>query len=311
MIVICGEALVDFTPARCGDAEGYLPRPGGSPYNVAIGLARLEVPAAFLGRISHDAFGRRLRGHLAASGVDLRYLRAGREPTTLAFVHAAGGGEPEFSFYGEGAADRHLLPEHLPPAFPPDVAALHFGSLSLVLEPGASTLCSLLHREHGGRLISLDPNIRPGLIPDPAAHRRRLLELIARADVVKVSRADLTWLCSGEAAEHAAMRWKAMGPALVVVTLGPEGALALGAAGTIRVPGASVDVVDTVGAGDAFTAGLLAWLHHRGRLTRDGLRRLSPDDLAAALRYANRVAAMTCTRAGADPPRRKEVEAPA
>lgn len=311
MIVVCGEALIDFTPARCGNAHGYLPRPGGSPYNVAIGLARLGAPAAFLGRISREIFGRLLRAHLAASGVDLRYLQDGPEPSTLAFVYAGEDGEPAFSFYAEGTADRLLLPEHLPAAFPQEVTVLHFGSISLVLEPAASTLAGLLHREHGGRLISLDPNIRPNLIPDPDACRRRLLELIGRADIVKASRADLAWFYPGEAAERGAARWKAMGPALVVVTLGSAGAVGLGAAGTVRVPGAFVDLVDAVGAGDAFSAGLLAWLHHRGRLTRDGVRRLSPEDLAAALGYANRVAAITCTRAGADPPRQKEVEEPA
>ena len=183
MIVVSGEALVDFTPVRCGEGEGYLPHPGGSPYNVAVALGRLEAPVAFLGRISADAFGRFLRRHLAANGVDLRYLREGAEASTLAFVHLAGG-EPEFTFYGEGTADRQLRPEDLPPAFPRDVQALHGGSISLVLEPIASTLDGLMRRERTRRLISLDPNVRPGLIGDREAYLGRLEEWVASADLI-------------------------------------------------------------------------------------------------------------------------------
>lgn len=308
VIVTCGEALVDFTPARCGEAQGYLPHPGGSPYNVAVGLGRLEAPVAFLGRLSVDAFGRLLRAHLAESGVDLRYVREGPEPSTLAFVHLSDGAEPEFVFYGEGTADRTLHPVDIPAGFPEDVTGLHFGSLSLVLEPVSSTLSGLLHREHGGRVISLDPNVRPALIADPPTYRRRLETWIARADVVKASRADLSWLYPHDPVADAASRWRSMGPALVVVTMGKDGAEGFGAAGAVRAPAPAVRVVDTVGAGDAFTAGLLARLHARRRLTRDGLRRLTTGDVADALRYANRVAALTCARAGADPPRRSEVE---
>ena len=307
MIVVCGEALVDMTPARFGQAEGYLPRPGGSPYNVAVALGRLDVPVAFLGRVSTDAFGRLLRQHLVINGVDLRYLREGPEPSTLAFVHLAGA-EPEFTFYGEGAADRQLRLEDLPPAFPGDVLALHGGSISLVLEPIATTLDGLMRRERKKRLISLDPNVRPGLIRDREVYRERLEDWVASADLIKVSRADLSWLYPKQDIDQAAERWRRMGPALVVVTLGAQGAQGFASHGAVRVPGISVRVADTVGAGDAFTAGLLAWLFHHGRLTRGEVERLPEAELAGALDYANRVAALTSTRAGADPPRRREVE---
>ncbi len=307
MIVVCGEALVDFTPARCAGGPGYVPRAGGSPCNVAVALGRLEVPAAFLGRLSTDAFGRLLRGHLAASGVDLRYVREGPEPTALAFVHATGAGEPEFAFYGTGSADRMLRPEDLPAAFPSEVSALHFGSLSLVLEPAASTLGGLLRREHGERVICLDPNVRPSLIDDRDAYRRELEDWIRHADVVKVSRADLSWLYPGDPIDVVAARWQERGPAIVAVTLGARGARARGLGGWVDAPSVSVRVRDTVGAGYAFTAGLLAHLYRTGRLARDALRRLPADDLARALGYANRVAAFTCARAGADPPRRGEL----
>ena len=307
MIVVCGEALIDFTPARGEEGEAFVPHPGGSPYNVSVALGRLEVPAAFLGRVSTDAFGRRLRQYLAANGVDLRYLREGPELTTLAFVHGTAG-EPEFTFYGEGTADRRLRPGDLPAAFPMEVLALHGGSISLVLEPIASTLDGLLRRERGKRLISLDPNIRPGLIRDREAYRRRLDEWVSSADLVKVSRADLSWLFPKDSIDVAAGRWREAGPALVVVTLGAEGARGFGPSGVVQSPGIPVRVVDTVGAGDAFTGGLLAWLSHHGRLSREEVQRLTASELARALHYANRVAALTSTRAGADPPRRREVE---
>lgn len=307
MIVVCGEALVDMTPARVGEGEGYLPRPGGSPYNVAVALSRLDVPVAFLGRVSTDAFGRLLRQHLVGNGVDLRYLREGPELSTLAFVHLAGA-EPEFTFYGEGAADRQLRPEDLPAAFPQDVLAIHCGSISLALEPIASTLDGLMRRERKKRLISLDPNVRPGLIRNREAYRERLEEWVASADLVKVSRADLSWLYPQDPIDHTAERWRGMGPAFVVVTLGERGAQGFGRHGVVRVPGIPVRVVDTVGAGDAFTAGLLAWLFHHGRLTPGDVERLPEAELVRALDYANRVAALTSTRRGADPPRRQEVE---
>ncbi len=310
MFVVCGEALVDLTPARCDGAPGFIAHPGGSPYNVAVALARLGAPAAFLGRVSTDAFGRMLKRHLAENGVDLRYLREGPEPSPLAFVQMAEGGEPEYAFYREHTADRLLASEDVPAGFPPEVSMLHFGSLSLVLEPLASTLRTLFHREHGGRLLSLDPNVRPRMISDPDAYRQTLEALIARADIVKASRADLAWLYPGVPALQAAARWREMGPAIVVATLAQDGAVGFGGAGTVRVPGKPVRVVDTVGAGDAFTAGLLGWLYDQDRLSRAGLRSLSGGELTRALDYANQVAALTCERAGADPPRREEVERP-
>jgi fructokinase len=301
-IVVCGEALVDFTPIPFRREEAYRAHPGGSPYNVAIALGRLEVPVAFLGRISQDFFGGRLRQHLQDNRVDLRYLREGPEPSTLAFVHLGEGNEPRFAFYGEGTADRGLLPEHVPASFPRDICALHFGSNSLVLEPAASTLDLLMRREHGRRLVSLDPNVRPGLIADRQTYRNRLEEWLGMTDLIKLSRADLSWLYPGEVFGSIVDRWRGMGPRLVVVTLGADGAIGWGAGAEVHAPGTRVSVVDTVGAGDAFTAGLLAWLYRDRRLTREGVQHLSARHLADALGYANRVAALTCTRAGANPP---------
>jgi fructokinase len=308
MIVICGEALVDLTGSRFDGVEAYVPTPGGGPYNIAIGLGRLGAPVAYLGRISRDFFGDQLRARLLASGVNRRYLRDGPEPTTLAFVHHEPGREPEYAFYAEGTADRKLLPTDLPDGFPAEVAVIHFGSLSLVLEPAASTLEALMAREYGRHLISLDPNVRPNVIGDRLAYRKRLEGWLPSVDLVKVSRADLAWLYPGEPLEPVARRWLSHGPALVVVTLGPDGSTAFTSAGVRQVDGVKVDVVDTVGAGDAFMSGLLARLYELGLLHRSRLE-APPAELGEVLQYAILVSALTCTRAGAEPPARSEVAA--
>jgi fructokinase len=309
MIVVCGEALIDLTPTDHNGTEAFVPRPGGSPFNIAIGVARLGAPASFLGRFGDDFFGAQLRDRLTADGVDLTYAVTGPELTTLAFVHLVDGVEPEFAFYAERSADRLLAPGDLPAVFSDDVEALHFGSISLVLEPGATTLEGLLQREHGKRVITMDPNVRPGLIPDPDAYRTRLEGLVALTDVVKVSRADLDWLYPGEPVTSVARRWLAMGPSLLVVTLGPDGVLGLTGSGTVQLAGIDVKVADTVGAGDAFMSGLLAGLHERGALKRGLVGTLGEPELAEILGAANRGAALTCMRHGADPPNRAELEA--
>ena len=306
MIVGCGEALVDFTAESTGAGPRYVPHVGGASLNVAVALARLEVAAAFLGGLSRDAFGRFLRAQLLASGGDLRYVCERAEPTALAFIQQDEGREPAFSFYGHGTAERALRPDDLPPAFPRDVDALHFAGYSLLVEPIGTTLDTLGRREQGRRLIFLDPNVRPALTPDLDAGRARLEAWVRRADVVKASRADLGVLYPGAPADKVARSWlarpEAPGPVLVVVTLGADGAVAFHAAGESRVPAVPVTVVDTVGAGDAFSAGLLAGLDGARRLTRNAVAGLLLSEITAVLSRAAVVAALTCTRAGADPP---------
>jgi fructokinase len=298
-----------MVPSVCGTEAGHVPRPGGSPANVAIGLARLEVPAAFLGRVSSDPFGRLLRRHLSTNAVDLRYVSEGPEHTTLAFVQRRPGEEEEYSFYSENSADRNLRPEELPETLPPEVRGLHFGSISLVLEPGATTLENLMKREHGRLPISLDPNVRPFVIDDPVTYRARLERLVTTVDLIKVSAADLAWLYPGTSPARVAKDWLEQGPSLVLVTLGSKGSLAQGRRASASVASVPVEVVDTVGAGDAFTGGALAWLHRNGRMDRALLAELSERELADLLGYANRVSALTCTRPGADPPSLRELAA--
>jgi fructokinase len=305
VILVCGETLIDLTPSS-GGSGAYVPHPGGGPCNTAVALGRLEVPVAFLGRLSSDPFGQRLRRHLVDNGVDPRYIVDASEPTTLALVGMSGSGQATYSFYVEGTADRGLRQSHLPTPLPDEVAALHLGSLAIVLEPGASTLEHLVERERGRRVVSLDPNVRPAIISDSDAYRQRLERLVCMADVVRVSRDDLAWVEPADPATIA-RRWLAAGAALVVVTSGDEGATAYNASDEVSVLAEPVRLVDTIGAGDAFNAGLLGWLHETGELRRDRIEALGSGEIAEALRFAGRVAALTCARAGADPPHLAEL----
>ena len=310
MILVAGEALIDLIPASAGDDLTYVARAGGSSFNVAMGLGRLGVPVGFLGRISTDRFGRVLRSRLEADGVDCRLVQEGDEPTTLAVVQVEAGHEPVFVFYGDGTADRMFSLGDPPADLPDEVTAVHVGSISLVREPGASAFEAVMRREHGRRVLTLDPNVRPSLVGERSAYAARLEGWVSLADVVKVSRADLAWLYPGADPEVVAAAWLARGPGLVVVTRGHDGALALTARDRVEVAGTSVVVSDTVGAGDAFTSGLLASLHGAGQLERMNVREIPAGVLQACLAFADRAAAITCTRAGAQPPTRSELDAP-
>lgn len=309
MILVCGEALIDMVPVPGSAEPTYVARPGGSLFNVAMGLGRLEIATGFLGRLSRDPFGGLLRRRLEADGVDCRFVLEGDEPSTLAIVFLEAGAEPVYSFHDQGTADRMLREEDLPETLPDEVVACHFGSISLVREPGASAYEAVMRREHGRRLVSLDPNVRPSLVADRAAYVTRLEGWVSLADVVKVSRADLEWLYPASAPEVVAARWLARGPALVVVTRGHDGVLGLTARGRVEIPGTPVVVSDTVGAGDSFTSGLLARLDRAGRLDIERIRELDLAELRECLAYANRAASITCTRAGAQPPTRAEMDA--
>jgi fructokinase len=310
MIVVCGEALIDLVPVARGEEPTYVARAGGSSFNVAMGLGRLGAPVGFLGRLSTDPFGQMLRRRLLADGVDCRFVGEGDEPSTLAIVHLEAGAEPVYAFHGEGTADRLVRVEDLPAELPPQVTALHFGSISMVREPGASAFEALMRRERGRRVLTLDPNVRPSLVGERSAYVARLESWVALADLVKVSQADLAWLYPAAAPDAVAADWLSRGPGLVVVTRGHGGAFALTAGGRVDVKGTPVPVSDTIGAGDAFTSGLLAWLDETGWLERTQLREIPADVLRRGLAFANRAAAITCTRAGAQPPTRAEMDLP-
>lgn len=305
MIIIAGEALIDMAPIRDATKTTYVAHPGGSPYNVAMGIGRLGEQVEFLGRFSSDGFGQLLKSHIGKSKVGLKHAVEGPELTTLALVTPTPSGE-FFSFYCHNTADTLLKPDDLPAQLPQG-AMLHFGSISLLLEPTASTLEGLMQREKGQRLISLDPNVRPFLIHDKAAFIAKLEGWLKCADLVKVSQADLEWLYPGQSLEELANIWKQHGAALIVVTMGGDGAFALHRGQVVRVESPKVAVVDTVGAGDTFMAGLLSWLRSHSEGSRNGLEQLSTQQVSDLLSFAAKVAAINCTRAGADPPWKEEL----
>ena len=301
MIVVCGEALIDMVTTGDGARR---PTPGGGPFNTARALARLEVPAAFLGHFSTDEFGRMLADQLAADGASLGLASFGPEPTTIAVANIASNGLAEYEFSIEGTSAPNLTLDMIPRELPAEVKAVHLGTLGLVLEPMASSLAALVRREHGRRLLMLDPNIRPVLATDPQ-YRPRLDSLISQSTIVKASDADVAWLFPALPLAEAAHTLLACGPRLVVLTLGADGAIGVTADAEVKVPAPVVQVVDTIGAGDAFGAALLAWLHDHDKLSRD--LQLDREHLRAALEFACLVASITCTRPGADPPWRSEL----
>ncbi len=319
LITCLGEGLMDLLPiSQAGVTVGFRLAPGGSILNVAVALARLGAPAAFAGRLADDFFGRRIREYLRAEAVNLDYLTIAPGRSTLAFVtqaESAASAEPDFTFYGEGAADTLLTLADLPASLDAATAALHLGSISLLRGATAQTARAVAERLRGRALISLDPNIRPGLVVDETAYRATLAHLIALADVLKLSLADLAWLEPGAEREDplaVAARYvahgEARGPALVALTLGGSGAVIASASGiALRLPAPRVAIADTVGAGDAFAAGLLSSLAERDALKRDALLALDAATLTETLSWALAVAALACTRPGADPPTRAEV----
>jgi fructokinase len=312
VITVVGEALIDLVGT--GDAT-FRAFPGGAPANVAVGLARLQTPVSLLARIGEDAFGRMIRDHLTGNGVSTRDLVTAAEPTTLAVAVLDAEGRASYDFYVHGTADWQWESFELPDPLPADVTALHAGSLALALDPGARVIEEMLRREHrrGTVTIMLDPNIRPALAQDRSDELTRVERQVALADVVKASEEDLAWLCPGEPLESVARRWRDLGPRLVVVTLGPEGAYALGPdGGELRRPSRPVELADTVGAGDAFCAGLLDAMDQADLLgagAGGSLDALDTGTITTLLDRALLVAALTCERPGADPPFRADVDA--
>jgi len=303
-IAVIGEALVDVV--EVGDDEPRLAHPGGSPYNVALGLARLEAPARFVGRFSGDPLGAILRRHAERSAVDLSLSVDAHEPTTVALVELDAAGAAQYRFGVDGTADFLWTAAELA-RVPEDVAAVHFGSLASWLPPGDALVAARVAQlRAAGAAVTYDPNVRPHLQPDGAAARAQVEAVLPIVDLVKTSEEDLAHLHPGAEVEEVATRWLAAGPVAVVVTLGGDGSLVVTEAGTITAPPRPVDVVDTVGAGDAFMSGLLDALHRGGWLRRDALAAAPWREVLAD---AGLVAALTCARAGANPPRRSEVEA--
>jgi fructokinase len=311
MILVCGEALIDLF---VGPAEGAeMPAravAGGSPFNVAIGLARLGVRSAFLGGISRDRFGTLLADTLALEGVDDRFLVRTDRLSTISAIATSRDGQPSYAFHGEGAADRSLERSDLPAALPAEIEALTFGSYTMVVEPVGSALAALAEREKGRRVISVDPNLRPTVFGDMARWASSAERFYRTATLIKASDEDVRIAWGGRVSiAEAAAYWLGCGAGLVVVTEGAKGATAFSAAGSVSVPGRSVVVCDTVGAGDTFHAALLALLAKTGRLHPDAIAALDAQAIGDLLAYATAAAAITVTRRGADLPTAADVEA--
>ena len=305
MIVVCGEALIDLVP---DDATGerWTAIPGGSPANAAVAVARLGVRSALLARISGDTFGLRLRRHLEGNDVDLGLAVAADEPSSLAIAFVDDTGAASYRFDIDGTADWQWSPDELPTVLPADVQAVMAGSLALSLEPGGPVLEQFLASARDGHTIFVDPNVRPTVESDLDRVRASVDRWCRVADVVKASSDDVEVLYPGTDPEVAAKRWQALGPAVVIVTLGAGGALALTADTVVRLPAPPTVVVDTVAAGDTFSAGFLASLHEAAALG-GRLDTLDEATLTAAVQYGLRAAAITCSRAGANPPYRAEM----
>ncbi|MCZ4578780.1 carbohydrate kinase [Gordonia amicalis] len=301
-IVVCGEALVDVVQQEQAPGATLAPlQPalGGGPFNVAITLGRLGSAVSLLSAVSTDNYGEAIVGSLQGAGVGTAMLQRRREPTSLALATIADNGSAQYSFYVEGTADRTVAD---PGSLAPTVAAATFGTLSLVLEPGATVYENLMRRCHAERrLVVLDPNIRSVLIPDADAYRRRFRSWMPSVDVVKLSDEDAAWLGEG-AAGSAVKDWLADGVAAVITTAGASGITVTTTEDEVTVPARNVDVVDTIGAGDSVLGGLVHQLDRLGALSPDSVRSLTANQWREVAEFAAHVAAVTVSRRGADPP---------
>jgi fructokinase len=308
MIVVCGEALFDvFNDGDTGDGYALSARVGGSPFNLAIGLARLGAHTMFFGGLSNDMFGRKLAGTLEREGVDLSCAPRPAAATALVTIDVDAAGVPAYTLYGTATAERALALSDLE-RVPADAAAVHVGSYCMAVEPVAGVTRALVARQQGRSLIAFDPNVRLTIQPERAVWTDAVAWMLPRTDLLKISDEDLHHLYPDlSPQEFIAIALRA-GVALVVVTRGGQGVLAATAAlAPFELAAPRVDVVDTVGAGDTFQAALLSHLSRHSLLKRSALLALDAPALRAALEFAGAAAALTCSRRGADMPRLKEV----
>jgi fructokinase len=309
MLLSCGDALIDFLPVKSTDGrEAIVPVVGGSCLNIAVGMARLGAPTGFVGGISTDLFGRMIADHAMASQVDLQYATRSGHQATLAFVRTVAG-EPQYAFYDEETASRSWI--YRRGSIPFDkIEAIHIGSTTLVDEKAAAETRAMVEDARGSVTISFDPNCRPNLVKHKARYVDRMDGFAATAAIVRMSDVDFEFLYGGGDYAGRAKSLIEKGVSLVVVTRGIKGAQAWhGEAGAIEVQAPTVNVVDTIGAGDSFQAALLFALRAIGRIGTGSLAQMNSDELRRVLSFASICAAFTCGRAGADPPRQSDVGA--
>jgi fructokinase len=293
-------------PRVSGHGElSFAPHAGGAVFNTAIALGRLAIPVSFFSGISTDFHGDLLKETLSASHVNLDSVKFSDLPTTLAFVRLVNG-QATYLFYDENTAGRMLNTGDMP-AIGDDAGAMHFSCMSLVPEPCGSTYEALMKREHGKRVMMLDPNIRKSFIKNKSAHHARMMRMMEYADIVKLSDEDLDWFDEPGSTENIAERWLGLGPKLIVVTRGASGLVAFSREFSVAVPAQIVTVVDTVGAGDTINAGILGSLYDQGLLTKRAVAALNEAQIRTVLEFSARAAAVTVSRAGANPPYRHEM----
>ncbi|NVM92791.1 fructokinase [Variovorax sp. SG517] len=306
-IALTGEALIDFTASEAGNLA-FLGHEGGSPLNTAVACARLGQPTGFLTQLSTDLFGERLMGFLQRNGVDTSFILRSNAPSTLAFVERT----PQtnrYAFYTQGSADATWAPEPLP-QLPAECRFLHFGSISLLQDPAATRIADLVAANRGQRVIVFDPNVRPSLITDMVAYRERVNGWFGMADLVKLSDEDAALLAPGQPVDALAAECLKAGARAVIVTRGGDGAtLWRTGRAPLSVAAPRVTVVDTIGAGDTFTAGLSVALLSHGIEQPGQLDGLTDEDWKAVMGFAATAAALNCTREGADPPTLEAVHA--
>ncbi len=299
MILCAGEALIDMLPRETTAGESaFAPHAGGAVFNTAVALGRLGAPVQFFSGLSDDLFGDVLRDQLAQSNVDSSPAATSDRPTTLAFVTLTGG-HATYAFYDENTAGRMITPGDLPDT---DADAVFVGGISLAVEPCAATYEALATRASETAVVMMDPNIRPSFIKDEAHYRARIARLLGVCDIVKMSDEDLAWFIPNKSPADAAQELLAGGVKLVCVTEGSKGVTGYTAAHTVFVAANKAEVVDTVGAGDTFNAGVLASLEGAGLLTKQQVATLDENAIAVALANGAKVAAITVSRAGANPP---------
>lgn len=309
MFTVVGEALLDMVQPAPGTTYDALP--GGGPLNIAVGLKRLGHATALMARFSSGALGDRVRDYALDMGLDLSPSVSTALQTTLAFASVDESGQATYDFYTSDTADWEWSADELA-GLPSATQAIHTGSLAAAIPPGADRIAQWWaeQAERGQVLLSFDPNIRPALAGPHADAVRRVERLVSLSHVVKASDEDLGWLYPDATAAESIRRWAQLGPALVVLTRGPDGCLGVTPGGlAVEMAAPQVDVVDTIGAGDAFQSGLLSGLADVGRLTADAVADMPEGDVAAVLSQALLVSALTCQRGGSDPPTRAEYDA--
>jgi fructokinase len=304
-IAFAGEALIDF--AGCGGMafQGYC---GGSPLNAAVASARLGQPTGYLTQLSTDLFGEQLLNHMHANGIDTRFVTRSEGPSTVAFVER-GPHTNRYAFYSRGSADSAWAPDPLP-ELPESCRFLHFGSISLLQDPAARRITDFVAANAGRRVVVFDPNVRLSLIDDLPSYRQRTRHWLGFTDVLKLSAEDAEALAPGIAFDAAARDWLQAGPRAVIVTLGDDGAVLYRRGhDPILISAPEIEVADTIGAGDTFTAGVSVALLAHGVADAAGLGTLPDDEWRRVLQFATTAAALNCMREGANPPTLAEVQA--